>query len=35
MEVYLDNNSTMQVDPKVQKVYCDSIENFGNINVIL
>lgn len=34
MEVYLDNNSTTQVDPKVQKVYCDSIEKFGNINVI-
>jgi len=34
MEVYLDNNSTTQVDPKVQKVYCDSIEKFGNVNVI-
>ncbi len=34
MEVYLDNNSTTQVDPKVQKVYCDSLEKFGNINVI-
>jgi len=34
MEVYLDNNSTTQMDPKVQKVYCESIETFGNINVI-
>ena len=34
MEVYLDNNSTTQVDPKVQEVYVDSISKFGNINVI-
>ena len=34
MEVYLDNNSTTPIDPKVQKVYCESIEKFGNINVI-
>jgi cysteine desulfurase len=34
MEVYLDNNSTTQMDPKVQEVYCDSVKKFGNINVI-
>ncbi len=34
MEVYLDNNSTTQVDPKVQEVYVDTIAKFGNINVI-
>ena len=34
MEVYLDNNSTTQMDPKVQEVYIDNIKKFGNINVI-
>jgi len=34
MEVYLDNNSTTQVDPKVEEVYIDAISKFGNINVI-
>ena len=34
MEVYLDNNSTTQIDPKVQEVYIDTISKFGNINVI-
>jgi len=34
MEVYLDNNSTTQVDPKVQEIYVDTISKFGNINVI-
>ncbi len=34
MEVYLDNNSTTQMDPKVEQVYVDSIKKFGNINVI-
>ena len=34
MEVYLDNNSTTQIDPKVQEVYIDSIKTFGNVNVI-
>jgi cysteine desulfurase len=34
MEVYLDNNSTTQVDPKVQEVYVDTIKTFGNVNVI-
>lgn len=34
MEVYLDNNSTTQMDPKVQDVYVDTIKKFGNINVI-
>eukprot|EP01156_Anaeramoeba_ignava_P018429 Anaeramoba_ignava/a91725_40.p1 GENE.a91725_40~~a91725_40.p1 ORF type:complete len:399 (+),score=-8.16 a91725_40:655-1851(+) len=34
MEVYLDNNSTTQMDPKVQEVYCENIKKFGNINVI-
>lgn len=34
MEVYLDNNSTTQMDPKVQEVFCENIKKFGNINVI-
>ena len=34
MEVYLDNNSTTQMDPKVQEVYIDTINTFGNVNVI-
>lgn len=34
MEVYLDNNSTTQMDPKVQEVYIENIKKFGNINVI-
>ena len=34
MEVYLDNNSTTQLDPKVQEVYIDTIKTFGNVNVI-
>ena len=34
MEVYLDNNSTTQIDPKVAEVYIDSIKTFGNVNVI-
>ncbi len=34
MEVYLDNNSTTQVDPKVEEVYIDTIKTFGNVNVI-
>ncbi len=34
MEVYLDNNSTTQVDPKVEKVFVENIKKFGNINVI-
>ena len=29
MEVYLDNNSTTQMDPKVQEVFCDNIKKFG------
>ena len=34
MEVYLDNNSTTMMDPKVESVYIDSIKKYGNINVI-
>lgn len=34
MEVYLDNNSTTPIDPIVKKVYDDTIEIFGNANVI-
>ena len=34
MEVYLDNNSTTQIDAKVESVYVDTIKTFGNINVI-
>ncbi|VAY87789.1 Cysteine desulfurase [hydrothermal vent metagenome] len=34
MEVYLDNNSTTQIDPAVQALYCESTKFFGNANVI-
>ena len=34
MEVYLDNNSTTQIDPKVEEVYTQTISKYGNINVI-
>lgn len=34
MEVYLDNNSTTPMDPKIKEVYCDTTEIFGNANVI-
>ncbi len=34
MEVYLDNNSTTQIDPKVKELYCNTTEIFGNANVI-
>jgi len=34
MEVYLDNNSTTQMDPRVQDVFVDNIKKFGNVNVI-
>ena len=34
MEVYLDNNSTTQIDPKIQEFYCETTEIFGNANVI-
>ncbi|MEA2018289.1 MAG: aminotransferase class V-fold PLP-dependent enzyme [Campylobacterota bacterium] len=34
MEVYLDNNSTTQIDPHVEDVYVDTIKTFGNVNVI-
>jgi len=34
MEVYLDNNSTTQMDPRVEEVYIDNIKKFGNVNVI-
>jgi len=34
MEAYLDNNSTTQIDAKVESVYVDTIKTFGNINVI-
>jgi len=34
MEVYLDNNSTTQMDPNVESVYIDYIKKFGNVNVI-
>jgi len=33
-EVYLDNNSTTMMDPRVQDVYVDTIKKFGNVNVI-
>ena len=34
MEVYLDNNSTTPIDPKIQKIYTDTTSIFGNANVI-
>ena len=34
MEVYLDNNSTTPLDPKVKEVLCDTTDIFGNINSI-
>ncbi|KIM07257.1 MAG: cysteine desulfurase [Sulfurovum sp. FS08-3] len=34
MEVYLDNNSTTPIDPKVKDVYIQTIEKYGNVNVI-
>ena len=34
MDVYLDNNSTAPLDPKVKEVLCDSTDIFGNINSI-
>ena len=33
-EVYLDNNSTTQMDSRVEEVYIENIKKFGNINVI-
>ena len=34
MKVYLDNNSTTKIDPKIEKIYCKSAKIFGNANVI-
>jgi cysteine desulfurase len=34
MEVYLDNNSTAPIDPKVKEIACKSADIFGNANVI-
>jgi cysteine desulfurase len=34
MEVYLDNNSTAPLDPKVRKILDDATSIFGNANVI-
>ena len=34
MEVYLDNNSTAPIDPKVKDILCSTTEIFGNANVI-
>jgi len=34
MEVYLDNNSTTQMDPRVEDVFVENIKKFGNVNVI-
>ena len=33
MEVYLDNNSTTQIDTRVQNIYIDSMKTFANVNV--
>ncbi|MGB3750411.1 MAG: aminotransferase class V-fold PLP-dependent enzyme [Arcobacteraceae bacterium] len=34
MEVYLDNNSTTMMDPRVEEVYVSNIKKYGNVNVI-
>ena len=34
MNIYLDNNSTTILDPKVKEVLCDTTDIFGNANVI-
>ncbi len=34
MEVYLDNNSTSPIDPKVRDILCKTTDIFGNANVI-
>ena len=34
MEVYLDNNSSTPMDPKVKEVYCNACDVYGNINTI-
>ncbi len=34
MEVYLDNNSTTQIDQKVKDILCETADIFGNANVI-
>ena len=34
MEVYLDNNSTSPMDPKIGDLYCTTTKIFGNANVI-
>jgi cysteine desulfurase len=33
MEVYLDNNSSTPMDPKVKEVYCNACDVYGNINI--
>jgi cysteine desulfurase len=34
MEVFLDNNSTAPLDPKVKEVLCNTTDVFGNVNSI-
>ena len=34
MEVYLDNNSTTSLDPKIKDILCQTTDIFGNANVI-
>ena len=34
MEVYLDNNSTTNMDPKIHDIYSQTTQIFGNANVI-
>jgi len=34
MEVFLDNNSTAPIDPKIKEILCESADIFGNINSI-
>jgi len=34
MEVYLDNNSTTMMDPRVESVYMSNVKKYGNVNVI-
>jgi len=34
MEVYLDNNATTKIDPRVEDVFIKNIKKFGNVNAI-
>jgi len=34
MEVYLDNNSTTEIDENVRDVFCEELKTYGNVNTI-